>query len=256
MPDVRPGPWLRLIAVGASAAAALAVVSGALSLHTAHRALAALAVPALAALVAAAWVAHRRLLGPSVSALSLFVAAALVVGRPLHIAFAALALAAALVATAATLRGEPVPAASLRDYVTLTKPRIMSLLLITGASGMIVGARGFPSAWLFAVAMTGLALACGGASALNHVLDRDIDRHMRRTDRRPVAADRVVPTRVVRTTLIRKTRVPKAITNAPIVETRFHAAHQPWWLYVHTRRGIPSNPRKCCGKKVRLMPMK
>ena len=197
MPDVRPGPWLRLIAVGASAAAALAVVSGALSLHTAHRALAALAVPALAALVAAAWVAHRRLLGPSVAALSLFVAAALVVGRPLHIAFAALALAAALVATAATLRGEPVPAASLRDYVTLTKPRIMSLLLITGASGMIVGARGFPSAWLFAVAMTGLALACGGASALNHVLDRDIDRHMRRTDRRPVAADRVVPTRAL-----------------------------------------------------------
>src|SRR5205823_14512126 len=104
---------------------------------------------------------------------------------------------AALVATAATLRGEPVPAASLRDYVTLTKPRIMSLLLITGASGMIVGARGFPSAWLFAVAMTGLALACGGASALNHVLDRDIDRHMRRTDRRPVAADRVVPTRAL-----------------------------------------------------------
>src|SRR5438067_103894 len=197
MPDVRPGPWLKLIAVGAAAAAALAVVSGALSLHTAHRALAALAVPPLAAVVAAAWVAHRRLLGPSAAALSLFVAAALVVGRPLHIAFAALALAAALVATAATLRGEPVPAASLRDYVTLTKPRIMSLLLITGASGMIVGARGFPSAWLFAVAMTGLALACGGASALNHVLDRDIDRHMRRTDRRPVAADRVVPTRAL-----------------------------------------------------------
>jgi len=96
MPDVRPGPWLRLIAVGAAGAAALAVVSGALSLHTAHRVLAALAVPPLAALVAAAWVAHRRLLGPSVAALALFLAAALVVGRPLHIAFAALALAAAL----------------------------------------------------------------------------------------------------------------------------------------------------------------
>jgi protoheme IX farnesyltransferase len=51
--------------------------------------------------------------------------------------------------------------------------------------------------WLFVVTMTGLALACGGASALNHVLDRDIDRHMRRTDRRPVAADRVVPTRAL-----------------------------------------------------------
>ena len=104
MPDLRPGPWLRLIAVGASAAAALAVVSGALSLHTAHRALAALAVPPLAALVAAAWVAHRRLLAPSAAALVLFLVAALATGRPLHIAFAGLALAAALVATASTFR--------------------------------------------------------------------------------------------------------------------------------------------------------
>jgi len=193
----RPGPWLRLIAAGASAAAALAVVSGALSLHTAHRALAALAIPPLAALVAAAWVAHRRLLAPAAAALALFLVAALVTGRPLHIAFASLALAAALVATASTFRGEAVPAAPWRDYVTLTKPRIMSLLLLTGACGMIVGARGIPSAWLFAETMTGLALACGGASALNHVLDRDLDRHMRRTDGRPVAAERVAPTRAL-----------------------------------------------------------
>ena len=194
MPDVRPGPWLRLIAIGASAAGALAVLSGALSLHTAHRVLAAVAVPPLAALVAAAWVAHRRLLGPAVAALGLFAAAALVMGRPFHIAFAALALAAALVATVVTFRGEPVAAAPWTDYVTLTKPRIMSLLLLTGACGMIVGARGFPSAWLFAATMVGLALACGGASALNHVLDRDLDRQMTRTDGRPVASERVSPT--------------------------------------------------------------
>jgi protoheme IX farnesyltransferase len=197
VPELRPGPWLRLIALGASAAAALAVVSGALSLHTAHRALAALALPPLAALLAAAWVAHRRLFRSSLAALGLFVAAALVTGRPLHIAFASLALAAALIATAATFRGKAVPAAPWRDYVTLTKPRIMSLLLLTGACGMIVGAHGFPSAWLFVATMAGLALACGGASALNHVLDRDLDRHMRRTDRRPVAAARVAPTRAL-----------------------------------------------------------
>jgi protoheme IX farnesyltransferase len=195
--DVRPGPWLRLIALGAPAAAALAVVSGALSLHTAHRALAALALPPLAALVAAAWVAHRRLLAPSTAALVLFLVAALVASRPLHIVFASLALAAALVAAASTWRGEPVAPARARDYVTLTKPRIMSLLLLTGACGMVVGARGFPSAWLFAVTIVGLALACGGASALNHVLDRDIDRRMRRTDRRPVASARIAPTRAL-----------------------------------------------------------
>jgi protoheme IX farnesyltransferase len=188
---------LRLIAFGAVAAAALAVVSGALSLHTAHRALAALAVPPLAALVASAWVAHRRLLAPSVAALGLFLAAALATGRALHIAFASLALAAAGVAGAATFRGAPVAAASWRDYVTLTKPRIMSLLLVTGACGMVVGAGGWPSTWTFLVTMLGLALACGGASALNHVIDRDIDQRMRRTDRRPVAAERVAPTRAL-----------------------------------------------------------
>jgi protoheme IX farnesyltransferase len=197
VPSIRPGPWLRLTALGASAATALAVVSGALSLHTAHRVLAALAVPPLAALVAAAWVAHRRLLAPAAAALGLFVVAALAVGRPLHIAFAALALAAALVATASTFRGARAAPAPWRDYVTLTKPRIMVLLLLTGACGMVVGGRGFPPGSLFAVTIAGLALACGGASALNHVLDRDLDRHMRRTDRRPVASERVPPTRAL-----------------------------------------------------------
>jgi protoheme IX farnesyltransferase len=59
---------------------------------------------------------------------------------------------------------------------------------------MFVGAQGVPEAGLFAAAMVGLALACGGASALNHVLDADIDRLMgKRTEKRPVAAGRVPP---------------------------------------------------------------
>jgi protoheme IX farnesyltransferase len=82
--------------------------------------------------------------------------------------------------------------------VTLTKPRIMSLLLVTGAAGMFVGAQGIPDGGTFAAAMVGLALACGGASALNHVLDRDLDRLMgTRTERRPVAAGRVPPERAL-----------------------------------------------------------
>ncbi len=84
--------------------------------------------------------------------------------------------------------------ASSRDYLTLTKPRIMSLLLVTGAAGMFVGAQGVPPLDLFVVTMLGLALACGGASALNHVIDRDIDALMgSRTERRPVASGRVTP---------------------------------------------------------------
>jgi len=195
--ELRPGPWLRLIALSAAAACCAAVVSGAMELGAAHRGLAALALPPLAALVAAAWVEYRRLLVPSVTALVAFLAAALVISKPAHLALAGLSLAATLVVTAATFRGEPVPPASWRDYVTLTKPRIMSLLLLTGAAGMFVGAQGVPALGTFVVTMVGLALACGGASALNHVLDRDLDRLMRRTGHRPVAEERVTPERAV-----------------------------------------------------------
>ena len=74
----------------------------------------------------------------------------------------------------------------------------MTLLLLTGACGMVVGAHGCPSLGLFVAAMAGLALACGGASALNHVLDADIDRLMgKRTQKRPVAAGRIEPGRAL-----------------------------------------------------------
>src|SRR5437870_9199066 len=192
MPSASPGPWLRLIALAGTGATLLAVVSGAAGLDAEHRILAALAVPPLLALVVAAWLAHRRLLPSALTALLLFGAAALLTSPVVHVAAAAASFAAAAVATAAAFRGEPAPRASIRDYVTLTKPRIMSLLLLTGLCGMFVGARGVPAAWLIAVTITGLALACGGASALNHVIDRDIDRLMgERTRARPLAADRM-----------------------------------------------------------------
>ena len=86
------------------------------------------------------------------------------------------------------------PSGAWRDYVTLTKPRIMSLLLVTGACGMVGAAHGWPGTVPFTAAMVGLGLACGGASALNHVLDADIDRLMgKRTNARPVAAGRIAP---------------------------------------------------------------
>jgi protoheme IX farnesyltransferase len=195
--DSRPGPWLRLTAVTAAAAGCTAVLSGALGLGAAHRGLSALVLPTLAALVSAAWVAHRRLLVPALTALVAFLAAALVISTPVHLALAGLSLAAALVAAAQTFRGEPVAAASWKDYITLTKPRIMTLLLLTGAAGMFVGSRGVPALDTFAATMAGLALACGGASALNHVLDRDLDRLMRRTGHRPVAEKRVTPARAL-----------------------------------------------------------
>jgi heme o synthase len=185
---------LRLLALGASGATLLAVVSGTTGLDTAHRLLAALALPPLVALCVAAWLGNRRLLPSALAALLLFGAAALVTQRVLHVVLASLALAASLVLTALCHREGAPRQGSLRDYVTLTKPRIMTLLLLTGFCGMVAGARGLPPAAVAVAAMAGLALACGGASALNHVLDRDIDRLMgERTRRRPVAADRIAP---------------------------------------------------------------
>ena len=93
----------------------------------------------------------------------------------------------------------PAPAsATWRDYVTLTKPRIMSLLVLTAVCAMIAAAGGDPNPVRLLALVFGGALACGGASALNHVLDRDIDRLMGpRTASRPVAAGRISPRRAV-----------------------------------------------------------
>jgi heme o synthase len=191
------GTWARLTAVFAVLGTGLAVVSGAAGWDTAHRVLAALALPPLAALAAIAWVSARRLLPTALAALVLFGLAALLAGRVLHLALASLALGATVLLAARTFRGH-VEQGPLRDYITLTKPRIMSLLLLTGGAGAFVGAAGVPAWGAFAFTMVGLALACGGASALNHYLDRDIDKLMgARTATRPVASGRVAPERAL-----------------------------------------------------------
>jgi protoheme IX farnesyltransferase len=186
------GPWLRLCGLGASAAGVLAVASG--SLGIAHRVLVVVALPLLVALVLGAWFAHRQAFGLALSALVLFLAAvASWWSASLHLALAGAALAVTVLTTARLYRGRRPAPVAWRDYVTLTKPRIMSLLLLTGAAGMFAGAQGIPDLGLLAATIVGLGLACGGASALNHVLDRDIDRSMGRTARRPVAGGRVSP---------------------------------------------------------------
>ena len=192
-------PWLRLTALVASAATLLAVISGAASLGTAHDLLSALAMPPLAAIAVAAALGQRRLLPAALTAVVLFGAAALLTTPGIHLAAAAAAFAATAVLTALVHRSAaPVPREpflqTARDYLTLTKPRVMTLLLLTGACGMFVGAGGVPAVGDLAPMLAGLALACGGASALNHVLDRDIDSLMGdRTRRRPVTAGRVPP---------------------------------------------------------------
>jgi len=200
-----PGAAFRLSAAASVVAVALVVVSATLELGTAHWGLALLALPFLVADVVLARVAYPALLRRAVGALAVFLGAIALGGVvawtgdatwavALHVGAAAVAFGLALLVLAGAARGAPAPLASLRDYLTLTKPRIMTLLLLTGAGGMFVGAQGVPALALLAVTMLGLALACGGASALNHLLDRDIDALMgSRTEQRPVAAGRVTP---------------------------------------------------------------
>jgi protoheme IX farnesyltransferase len=191
--------------VGGAAATGVVVASAVLELGAAHWGIAGIALPLLAADAIVARLAYPMLLGRAAAALALLLLAVALGGVvawsgsaslavALHVGAAAAALGASLLVAAAAFRGAPPPLAGARDYLTLTKPRIMILLLVTGAGGMFVGAQGLPPLGLFVVTMAGLGLACGGASALNHVLDRDIDRLMgSRTRERPVASGRVTP---------------------------------------------------------------
>ena len=77
------------------------------------------------------------------------------------------------------------------DYVTLTKPRVQLLLLLTTITTMYVA--GDPSLTLVALTVVGGSLSAGGAAAVNHYWDRDIDAQMARTATRPVPAGRVAP---------------------------------------------------------------
>src|SRR5882672_8684430 len=78
-----------------------------------------------------------------------------------------------------------------RDLVSLTKPAIMSLLLLTALGGMFLAERGVPPFGLLAATLIGGAAASGGAASLNHYFDRDIDERMRRTRKRPLPAHRI-----------------------------------------------------------------
>jgi protoheme IX farnesyltransferase len=98
-------------------------------------------------------------------------------------------------ATATARPADALPFAGARqvvaDYVTLTKPKVQLLLLLTTVTTMYVA--GDPSLALVALTVIGGSLSAGGAAAVNHYYDRDIDAQMARTATRPVPSGRVSP---------------------------------------------------------------
>src|SRR3954452_7060388 len=77
------------------------------------------------------------------------------------------------------------------DLLALTKPKVQSLLLLTTVTTMLVA--GSPSFWLILATCIGGYLSAGGAGAINHYYDRDIDAKMARTADRPIPSGRVSP---------------------------------------------------------------
>jgi protoheme IX farnesyltransferase len=79
----------------------------------------------------------------------------------------------------------------IKNYVALTKPRIIELLLVTTIPTMFLASGGWPNWMLVLNTFIGGALAAGGANALNNVVDRDIDALMTRTAHRPLVTGKV-----------------------------------------------------------------
>src|SRR5918911_1634998 len=83
--------------------------------------------------------------------------------------------------------------ATLRAYVALTKPRIIELLLVTTLPAMMLASGGLPGWQLLLATMAGGTLAAAAANVFNCWYDRDIDRLMHRTERRPLVTGEVTP---------------------------------------------------------------
>jgi protoheme IX farnesyltransferase len=180
-------------------------IFGAAAVHMAHRFVAAVVGVVVFVACYQAW-RHRREaegLGPlAILTAVVFVAQVLVgAANPLtafspwalgvHPAMASLLWCCIVAMTVVAWHPSLPSRAMVSDLVALTKPQIMSLLLLTALGGMFLANRGVPPFGLLVATLIGGAAASGGASALNHYFDRDIDDLMRRTKRRPLPAGRV-----------------------------------------------------------------
>jgi len=92
----------------------------------------------------------------------------------------------------AVTTGEVVPGA-LRDYLSLTKPGLVTMVLVTTLVGFYLGSSGHPDYRLLSLTLIGAGLAAGGALALNQYLERDLDARMERTQGRPLPSGRLLP---------------------------------------------------------------
>ena len=80
-----------------------------------------------------------------------------------------------------------------RNYLALTKPRVVAVMILTSIVGMLLARPELPPLWLLIVANLGIGLSAASAACINHVVDRHIDAQMNRTRHRPVAEGAIQP---------------------------------------------------------------
>jgi protoheme IX farnesyltransferase len=138
---------------------------------------------------------------------------------------------------------ETQPASLTRDLVALTKPRIISLLLVTTVAPMFVAGR--PSWWTVLIVTLGGYLMAGGANAVNMYLDRDIDDVMSRTRLRPIPSGRMAPQAVLAFGVLLATTATWMLAQFVNVLTALLAlAGFYFYVFIYTRwlkRSSPSN---------------
>ena len=191
-------PAIQLVHRAAAGLIGLVIVVSLISVLARHR-----RQPAVRATVALTLAALAFQVAVGAAVVTLHLPAVL---RGLHLALASAVWAGTVVLTVITSR-LPIadelliqPRAARRrtrdvvlDYISLAKPRIIPLLLITALGGMMIAHRGWPSTGLVVLTLLGGAMAAAGAGAINCWIDRDIDGSMQRTRRRPLPDGRIAP---------------------------------------------------------------
>jgi len=194
-------PAIQLLHRGIAGLIGLLIVLSLVSLLARYR-----SQPAVRATVALTLAALAFQVAVGAAVVTLRLPAAL---RGLHLALASAVWAGMVILAVMVRRLSPDPAVRLKgtdtdavrrpardvvlDYVSLAKPRIIPLLLITALGGMMMAERGWPSTGLVILTLLGGALAAAGAGAINCWIDRDIDGEMLRTRRRPLPDGRIAP---------------------------------------------------------------
>lgn len=87
----------------------------------------------------------------------------------------------------------PSAAITWRDYLELTKPTVVALMILTAVIGMLLATPGLPGWEVLIYGNLGIALLAGSAAVVNHVVDQKIDTMMARTRKRPVATGKIAP---------------------------------------------------------------